>query len=343
VSTDHRASQRQSLHEALALTRQLYDAELKQSVLETGAAKVRSIQQAAGYKTAMDDFLHQIEEIDQVASLVPVPPGAGRDPVSVHEHLRAHLYRIDFKKIKRWLADLMDSDCEDGRAGLLMCRRSRMMSGRLCAELLRETLKADTGAGKFRLVSVGLQPGDHTDVGAPLRRLADELDLRLTDGEPTEQLAAVTRTLCRSLQPGGIVLLTIEHCDYWTHGYPDALQWMVAHFWRQLLEDLKTEARKHGSVTIVVLLLFDGDLSQDALLPEHCCCIDSFRRERLLVVELAHWKRNEVEEWLARWGLPQTYPRTNTQVMVENIMKATDEGMPMLIEHQLLECCPPLW
>jgi hypothetical protein len=342
VSTDHRASQRQSLHEALALTRQLYDAELKQSVLETGAAKVRSIQQAAGYKTEMDDLQRQIEDIDRVSPPVTALRGAERDPVSVTQHLSENLYRIDFKHVKRWLADLMDTDCEDGRAGLLMFQCSRKMSGRLCAELLRETLTSATDTGKFRLISVGLQPGDHTDVGAPLRRLADVLGLRLTDGDPTEQLAAVTRTLCRSLQPGSIVLLNIEHCDYWTHGYPDALQWMVAHFWRQLLEDLKTEARKHGSVTIVVLLLFEGEIPQEALLPEHCCCIDSFRREQLLVVELTHWRPNELEHWLMHWGLPRGYQRTNTLVLVETIMRAT-EGMPMLIEHQLLECCPPLW
>ncbi|WP_295458820.1 hypothetical protein [uncultured Thiodictyon sp.] len=86
------------------------------------------------------------------------------------------------------------------------------------------------------------------------------------------------------------------------------------------------------------MLLLGGELPDDALGAEHCCCLDTFHRERLLEIELTRWSHTDVLDWLTHWGLSADHPPAQTRLPARTIMDNT-HGNPTQIERELLQRC----
>ncbi|WP_295458826.1 hypothetical protein [uncultured Thiodictyon sp.] len=227
-----RAIKRKALQKQLEALAPQYEAALLQSVTAIDAvAEEKAKQQANAIETRMLSIQGQLDQLDLALPDANFPLDPGRDPNRVDALLQQHLHRVDFKRLRRWLRDLLETDCDAGRAGLVMFRRASEMNGRLAARCIRELLKAETDQGKFRPLPVEIGLGDQNDVGAVLRRLAGHLDLHLADCPAGEQLPLVTATLCRSSQAGSIVFIEIGCCEYLL-GDHGAVQWLVTDFWR---------------------------------------------------------------------------------------------------------------
>lgn len=331
---------REALENAQKQLAAQYEAALMQSVTAVDAVvQEKGRQQTTLIEGQMAEIQRQLDEWVLAAPNPASSRDLGRDASRVHDLLLARIHKIDFRQVERAVRDLLDADADAGRAALLMFRRCDELAGRLCAARIREILKAETDSGKFQYKSIPFRPGDRNSADALLRRLAGHLGLDIADLSHSEQLDLITTTLCGSLQPGSIVLLDIGDCDYLTHDDPASLQWVITEFWQKLLADLKSAVhRLPGTVTVMALLFFDGDLPDGALADEQCCCAHDFERERLLEIELKPWTRREVEDWLTRWGLPESYSVEKTRLLAEIIMDVTG-GSPTQIENQLLRRC----
>jgi hypothetical protein len=261
----------------------------------------------------------------------------GPVPSAVHDQLKQHLHRIDFRHVERVVRRLLESDQTRGRAGLLLFQRSGRMNGRRCAERIGNILKSE-GGELYRHFPVGLRPGDRNGIGSLLHHLAGHLNLSIDDRPIPEQLTRVSERLCGALQAGSIALVEVRGCDWLTCDDRAALGWLVTHFWPRLLADLETAARRlPGSVTVLVLLFFDDEVPAGALSPAQCCTIAEPSRERLLEIELIPWQRAEILDWLMRWGMPR-HPTEDVERIADIVLRVSD-GMPSLMENQLLNLC----
>ncbi len=338
---DSRARRREALEKYLESLAPQYEAALTQASITADAVIQKKAEQQADQIGAR---MEKIEE--QIAKLeLALPEGTGlsdpgRDSARVDALLEKHLHRIDFKQLRQWIRALLDAELDTARAALVMIQRSGEGNGRLCARCVEKILRAETAQGKFCHRPVALSTADKADVSAVLRGLATHLDLTLGLPAPA-QVSLVTAALCRSLQAGNVVLIEIDCCEYLLDD-PDAVHWMVAVFWRQLLADLALAVPKlPGTVTMVALLLFGGAVPPEALAAVDCCRVDDFRPEHLLEIELTTWSYNDVLNWLTCWGLPEGHPPERTRLLARTILDVT-QGDPMRIPHELLHRCAAL-
>jgi len=339
MADDFRSVQREALENKSKELAKQYKAALEQSTYASDATvRVQAEQQAETIDRRILEIHAKLEQIELALPASVCPEDPGRNPVTVETVLAGRLHKIDFRHVARAIRHLLDSECDAGRAGLLLFQRCELMSGRLCAQRIKKILVSEAG-GIVHPIELGLQPADCNDPGGLLRRLAGCLNLDSFGLSTPDLLGRVTARICGSMQTGSIVLLQIEFCDHLTHRNPAALHWIVTDLWRALLDDLGRAARAvPGSVTLIATLFFEGEVPEGALIPEHCCCIDDFRRERLLEIELCHWKLSEIEDWLSRCGEFHTCPAAEIRQLAEIVMDAS-RGIPALIANQLLKQC----
>jgi len=343
VVRDARTRQRDALHRPFdALARQ-FEAALMQSVNAIdGAARVQADDQAKEIDRHMQAIEARLGELELVHPQGRCNQDPARDPAAMHDLLRERLHKIDFRHVERAIRDLLDGEAAGGRAGLFLFQRCGEMHGRLCAERILRILKSKTDRGSFRHLPVEFRPADRNEPGALLRLLAGHLGLDGGGSSGAIDLGQVTGTLCGSMQAGSILLLDIGRCDYLTHERPAALGWIVRDFWPALLDELgRIASGLAGSVTVVALLFFDGPLPEGALPPEHCCTPEAFVRDRVLEIELRHWRSAEVVDWLTHWGGLKGYPAAETRLLAETVLAAS-RGIPYLVANQLLEQCAAL-
>lgn len=339
MTTEHRAIQREAIRQQLIRLAEQFEAAVRQSgTAIDGRAEKQAEQEAQEIAKKIEDWEAALERLELAPSHSHDGCDSGRDPKRVHDILRAHIHEIDYGHIDAWLRRFLDVHCDAGQAALLMFRRAIEMNGALCAARIREILSAHTDTGLFHYRRVMLQPGLADDTASLLRRLGGEFGVTIDDRTPGQQLRLVTRRLCDSLLPGGILFLEIGGCDCLTYQDPCCFHWVVSDFWRQLLEDLKPVAAElDGNLTVVAITFFDGDPPDGALPAGHCCSVDDFHRERLLEIPLRHWTAHEVRDWLNRRGLPGHRPAVQKAV-ADLIMKVTG-GIPDRTENELLKRC----
>lgn len=337
MTQDYRTKKREALEEVNNDLARQYKAALTQSVttIDAGAA-TQAEQSAKAIDQRMKEIQDQLDELD-VAVVNPLRQhDPGPDPARLHDQLKEHLHRIDYRQVERVLRGLLDGDEDRGRAGLLAFQQCGRMQGRLAVERIVTLLKDESG-GLFRHFEVVLQPGDRNDSGALLRHLAAHLKVDLDERSLEQQLGLVSERLCGSMQAGSIALIDIGSCDWLAHDDPAALRWVVSDFWPRLLADLESVARRLPAVTLIALLSFDDQLPKGALAPMHCCTIDQPARQRLLEVELCAWTLHEVEEWLIRWGM-RGRQIEDIRLMAKSVMNFSN-GLPSLIANELLRRC----
>ncbi|MBK1650374.1 hypothetical protein [Rhabdochromatium marinum] len=328
------------MEKALKLLASQYEAALVESALHSGADRVRAEQEAERIADRMDQLEQAIQEMTLAPAQVDCPSDH-REPDKVHDLLNALLHRIDFDHVDDFVRDLLKNQSKDGRAGLLLFQHCSRRSGSLCAKRIISLLKTEAG-GLFRPFPVRLEAknGAHNDADLLLRVMAGHLELSLEGRSRRERLEAVSTTLCGSLQAGSIAFIEIHGCNWLVDNEPTALHWVVMDFWRRLIADLEIVARQRpGSVTLLAALFVDDQLPEGALSPEHCCSLADVHRDRCLEIELRNWTADEVGDWLARFGM--TNHPDETIRSVRNLVMRISEGVPCLIEHELLkQLCP---
>jgi len=337
VTQDYRAIKRRALQGKLETLAQQYEAELIESATAAGAKKKQAEQRAEQIDKEMQAVSAEIEHLERAPQDRTRRDDYGPASSAIHDQLKQHLHRVDFRHVERVIQRLLESDPTRGRAGLLLFQRSGRMNGRRCAERIGNILKSE-GGELFRHFPVGLRPGDRNGVGSLLHHLAGHLNLSIDARPLAEQLTLVSERLCGALQAGSIALVEVGGCDWLTYDDPAALGWLMTDFWPRLLADLEAVARQlHGSVTVLVLLFFDDEVPVGALSSAYCCSIEAPCRERLLEVELKPWQRREILEWLMRWGMPG-HPAEDVERIADIVLRVS-ENMPSLMENQLLKLC----
>jgi len=272
MAKDYRSLKRTALQDSLERLAEQYAAALEQSASAIdAAAAVQARQQAEAIDKRMQDTQRELDHMELSLSEPNQKDDTGRDPGRVHDLLRERLHRIDFRQVERAIRRVLDADTERGRAGLLLFEHCSRMNGRRCAERIASILKAE-GGELFQPYPIGLRHGDRNGAGALLRHIAPYFNLDIEARTRPEQLARVSESLTGSLQAGSIALIEVGGCDWLTYDEPEALHWLVTDFWRCLLADLETAARKllPGTVTLIVLLFFDGEVpagARDPALP----------------------------------------------------------------------------
>jgi hypothetical protein len=295
-----------------------------------------------------EKFEQEMEKIEAKLETLSVSPrnaadmhDSGPDRNEVHDLLKNNLHRIDFGDVGNAVQQVLNRDHAGGRAGLLVLENSALMRGDLGAQRVHDQLKSECGE-LLRRFSFRFTPTGRNDSGALLHYLAAELDLDLDGCSDAQKTSVVSRGLCGSLQTNSMVLFDIGACNLLVDDDPAALQWLIDGFWRPLLADLDRVARElPGTVTVIVLLLFDKKLPQGLLPKDYRCSWKRPSRDKLALVRLKKWTPREVADWLAGWGM-RGQSNDGIQATVDNIMNLSG-GMPDRIANQLMEHClsPP--
>jgi hypothetical protein len=341
TGANSRAIQQQVLQEQLEQLGRQYRAEIQSSATASGALQVRAEQEAERIAAQMDAVSKKIDEL----KLAPADPAhhedRGPEKADVHDLFRQNLNRIDFRDVARMIRRLLDTDGADGRAGLFLLQSCGLMNGRRCRERIINLLKSEANE-LLEHLPISARDVERNDRVMLLRKLAQYRDMDLASKAGPEEIATVSRALCSSLQAGSIMLIDVSQCDLVLGDEPEALAWFVQSLWQPLVGELDEAAgRLPGSVTLIGALFFDAKLPAHTLPPEHCCTIDNPVRERLLNIELKRWSRQEISDWLARWGMPG-HPPEDVARIADLVMKASDNGLPVAVEHALLDYCKPM-
>lgn len=338
--TDTYSLRRAALQTALEQLALQYGAALDQSISSPDdAIGVQAAQRLVGIERRMDALQQQLDRLPRLGA---AEPGAGTpDPDGLHDYLRDKVHLVDFKSVQEALETLLAPTQGRVRGGLLLLRRCSEMNGRLCTSRVERTLRERTGRGRFRHYPIEFRASDRNDTAALLRHLGRHLNLDLADRSVDEQLARLSSTLCGSLQGGSIVLIQAGGCNRLVEDHPEALHWLVSCLWPRLLADLEAAAvRLAGPLTLIWLLLAD-DLADGHLDTRYRCAAGAFRRDLVLDLELGPWCQEDVEDWLACYGVPERYPPEATRRLAREIV-AGARGNPLAIENALLNLCAVL-
>jgi hypothetical protein len=340
MAKDARARRRETLNNALIQLAQQYEAAIQQSVNAIDAvARVQAQRQADLLEQQMAELEDKLARMELAHPLPCSPDDPGRSWSEVDKQLRGDLNKIDFRQVERLIRKLLDDDSDAVRASLLLLQNCSEMGGELCAARIKEHLQRTTNVS-VRDHHIGFRPEGVNTRATLLRPLAEWAHIN-PHSVPTVELllGQVSQALSQSMQSDEIVILHIKACDNLTKGQPDALHWIVTEFWCRLLEDLgRVAPGLAGPVTLIALLFFDQAVPDGALVPEHCCCIDDFRRDRLLDIGLRPWTPEDVRKWLTAWGGFSQYPRAQVMQLVDEIMDRS-QGIPFQVANELLERC----
>lgn len=286
--------------------------------------------------TALEKELRALELAPSYAAGAMSEP----DPARILRELQSKLPEIDFGELAEALGRIL-ADQQDGGyvAALLLFQNSLQMGGEWCAARVREWLRGETEGGNFRHIPLEIQPSEHSDAMAPLRRLGHELGLDPGDLELQLFSEQLVKSLCGSLQNGSVVMIEFRSCDYLSDA-PGAFLSVLHDFWRPLVSRLERVAQKYLGVKIIILLFVDAILPDGSIEREHCCTIDQFDRGKLLEVPLTEWTPVDISAWIASYA-GRGRKRYEIERMAEHIHRAAG-GIPNLVAHELLKRCAPL-
>jgi hypothetical protein len=269
------------------------------------------------------------EEIEEVEKELAEMDAESDDPNRRHLDFEEKIHRIDFAEVKSRIRTLIDQAKNDGAASLFLLQKSNALGGRWCIDAIRHELAQ--GTFDFKQYPIGFNLYDRRDEHVILDRLAGRLNVEPVSDDLDRYTHEVVQRLCAAIQIGSVVLIEIHQWDYFHH-QERVFKWFVESFWARLARSFRAHDKRRNA-KLVVVLVADTAARADWL---QALCLEELNPEieKLQLLPLRNWTREEIEDWLASGAVRRGDAQTIIE-MAELIYSASDEGRPPLVYEAL--------
>jgi hypothetical protein len=247
------------------------------------------------------------------------------------------IHRIDFSQSRKIFDPILGRFENSGGAVLFFCQKSAAMGGDLCTQAIKESLDRL----QFKLAPPREFTFESYDIAEPepfLNFLASKYDL--TPREPVDEdlnayISRINQAIWGALYAGNVFLLQVQiKCELCLDD--QFIQWFVNEFWKNLCEPLNPSQR------IRLVGIFSVDMEVPKVLIDKLRCTKSkFDSEKLLLLPLKKWKKDEIYGWLIdHSGLlepPISLSQTQLERMATSIYAKSNSGEPITVYSQLMD------
>lgn len=285
----------------------------------------------AGDKIPLQKQLELIEaEIEETEQALTTLDAQSQNANRQYLDFEDKIHRLDYSEVRTLLDGTVKQSRKEGSLGLFLLHNGNALGGRWCLDLIRKELKEATN--DFKHFEIGFIKQDKLDEFVMLDRLAGKLNIEAVTHDAEAYAKEVIRKICGSLQLGSVVLIEVHQWDYFAQ-QQQMLTWFVEKFWLQLVCEFKA-SQTHRNVKVMAVLVADSTIP-DNCWQVHCCGENDVASEKLALLPLRHWKRDEVEDWISNYGGVNWNEQKLTQ-MTDLIFNASSGGFPSLIYQALI-------
>lgn len=243
---------------------------------------------------------------------------------ALQHNFQADLPKINFTAAKDAIKYIVDKP--DGCATMLLLQHSSPMRGDLCLKAVRQ----EWDGRDLREYPVKLADGGSLDEYGILLKLGAYLGLHIR-GSSEEYAQAIIQTLCDSVRSGTIVYIELQQCDYLPQS---VFTWFLDHFWQPLVEEIPHIAQTYLQVKFIIALVAAADLplNLDHSATSLCSNYKDFESGQALDLQLKHWTKLELKDWLVKFGR-----KTGAEVdrLTDMIYRISKNGEPQLVAREL--------
>lgn len=309
-----------TLAKQLAMKEQEYEAVSNQILITLSAVdKIKLEKQKQNLETELGQLYTEQEALDTQS------PDVNRQYLDFEDNI----HRLDYSEVRTLLDNTVKQSRKEGSLGLFLLHNGIALGGKWCLDLIRKELKEATN--DFKHFEIGFINQDKLDEFVMLDRLAGKLNVEAIAHDAEAYAKEVVRKICGSLQLGSVVLIEVHQWEYFAH-QQKMFTWFVEKFWLQLVCEFNT-VQTRRNVKVMTVLVADSIIPGDNWLT-HCCDDNGFASEKLAILPLRHWKRDEVENWISNYGRVNWSEQKLTQ-MADQIFNMSLGGVPSLIYQAL--------
>lgn len=236
---------------------------------------------------------------------------------------------LDYSEARSLLGSTVYQSRKEGSLGLFLLHDCNALGGKWCLELIRHELGRETS--HFRHIPVGVSKEVHQqNKFALLGQLGSQLNVEAVLHDADAYAKEIARKICASIQLGSVVLIEVKNWDYFSQEQ-QMVTWFIEKFWAQLVREFQTLPTRRN-VKVIAILVADSALPDDYWEPL-CYPANAFDVEKLVLLPLRTWKRNEVEEWISKYGGIEDEDQLTQKTDI--IFNASFGGIPSLIYQAL--------
>lgn len=322
MAENHEERKRKALNEreaALVMRRQAAEDQLNSTI---NAADREPL------KKQIESFDKELEEIEAERNR---SAAKSPDPNRRYLNFEEKIHLIDFSEVKDILGGFVHQAKEDGAAGLFLIQNSSALGGKWCLEIVRQELNLSTM--DYKPHPIGFTKNDRLDEAAILGKLADRFNVPPVADNLDRYVGEIVKSICGSIYTNSAVFIEINNWDYFC-GNDRVFNWFIEQFWARLTQSFRVHDKRRKAKLVVALVTSRPVPAH--LLQAHCCDDANPIVEKLRLLPLRKWFREEIEDFLDSgvfsWGNGMTVAE-----MTDLVYDATQGGQPSLVYEALRE------